>query len=595
MSLVIPEQPMSDKAGVLLNGTLDKYFSKSTTDVARESTLAEKRADRRRSIENMKNGSILLPTSPVIGLIDIVTETTSGELINLLDSDPLELKVAVLTPNVSTSLELTRPTVSSKDISECTPKEDNLLLVTTSRSRAAKQIPQEKRYGPPPIKKQRRRRDLLQPKLSCRDFGKKAITAPKVSHNSNVESEGSTIPPLSLSQPNPHLVQEHSMDTNDVANVSIVNKGSVTLLDIESLIKSYSASIIERLMEVESRLCKIEHVLGCKDVVIDPGRNNVGKKHQNITTKPTSTPAHVSTHTPNSTTIPSTTAPSVKPMGKTVTALVHHHSPPKPSQTKIVDQPAISVINKTIDNTSNKTLLRKPVREVGETRHTWGKPRRTPLPELPPEAVPYVVILTGVPVLGPNKREGFAQLKNKIMHWLSIYRPIANHINGDIAHVRRLEWLGGKPKDIEGDIVVVNFRDPNAVQYILNWQLGASNNTIIPKPLTYFYPRSLVFSSQYHPPQHCPPQRIQHLQQNNYPSVQDAASIHHVLHSSSLQNINNTYQAPHPVETLDPRVWNYVMPKIHNPQNGSMDHLQPFTPLETFNRFDIFSGLEDCD
>ena len=68
-----------------------------------------------------------------------------------------------------------------------------------------------------------------------------------------------------------------------------------------------------------------------------------------------------------------------------------------------------------------------------------------------------MVVLTGVPCLKKDQVENYLALHNKVDHWLSTYKGLSPYQYGKIIMARRLTWVGHRPKDIQGDCVVVNF------------------------------------------------------------------------------------------------------------------------------------------
>lgn len=56
--------------------------------------------------------------------------------------------------------------------------------------------------------------------------------------------------------------------------------------------------------------------------------------------------------------------------------------------------------------------------------------------------------------------------------------------------VRRVSWIGLKNKDIEGDCIIVNFRDRRVVRHVIGRGYYEPVTEITPLPLEYFYPRS---------------------------------------------------------------------------------------------------------
>lgn len=110
--------------------------------------------------------------------------------------------------------------------------------------------------------------------------------------------------------------------------------------------------------------------------------------------------------------------------------------------------------------------------------------------ELPPESAQYTIVLAGVPLLKPGKQESYIDLKNKTMFWLNKNRPLPIQASGEILMVRRVRWIGQRKKDIEGDCIIVNFRDCRVVNHVIGWGHHEPVVGITPLPLEYFYPYS---------------------------------------------------------------------------------------------------------
>ena len=109
--------------------------------------------------------------------------------------------------------------------------------------------------------------------------------------------------------------------------------------------------------------------------------------------------------------------------------------------------------------------------------------------DLPPEAAPYVIILTGVPTLTEHSRESWGDLKNKCMFWLNNKLSEPRDLSHGINMVRRVNWVGRGNKKIKGDCVVVNFKSLEIVEHILN-RIGSrkiETDTISVVPLGFFY------------------------------------------------------------------------------------------------------------
>ena len=114
--------------------------------------------------------------------------------------------------------------------------------------------------------------------------------------------------------------------------------------------------------------------------------------------------------------------------------------------------------------------------------------------ELPPQATPYVVVMTNVPPLAQGSDESYQQLKNIVLDGV-INSSLAGSIvslNRSIIMVRRVNWIGRRDKSIRGDCIIVHFDSPNIAGRILEnqgrfAQLGMwRDNTFL--PLGFFYP-----------------------------------------------------------------------------------------------------------
>lgn len=116
--------------------------------------------------------------------------------------------------------------------------------------------------------------------------------------------------------------------------------------------------------------------------------------------------------------------------------------------------------------------------------------------------------------------------------------------------------------------------------HILNWIPRSTGSLIVPCDLTYFYPRSQVPAITPIGVPLGPPKNPPGMFNNQY----------------MWQDPN--YKMPNPFG------WNIVPHRenrnnyrgMDHPQSvGGMNHLLPFTPFETSNRFEAFSGLDDCE
>lgn len=158
---------------------------------------------------------------------------------------------------------------------------------------------------------------------------------------------------------------------------------------------------------------------------------------------------------------------------------------------------------------------------------------------LPPEAAPYTVILAGVPELSPNTQEPFESLRNKVIGWLNIHRPLPSNLRGDILMVRRVSWVGHISKVIKGDCILVTFRNCQIVQLITNWLGGSGTTSIQLLPLSFFYPPRVkinrnpggeegwtkvgfaIDGSRYRPPRHHLPAQMDFMHHNRYSCLEE--------------------------------------------------------------------------
>lgn len=92
-----------------------------------------------------------------------------------------------------------------------------------------------------------------------------------------------------------------------------------------------------------------------------------------------------------------------------------------------------------------------------------------PVINLPPESAGYTIVMAGVPTLKSDRGESYSELKNKTMYWLNKHRPLPPQAQGEIIMVRRVNWVGKRKKEIEGDCILVNFRDTRVVRHIIGW------------------------------------------------------------------------------------------------------------------------------
>lgn len=108
---------------------------------------------------------------------------------------------------------------------------------------------------------------------------------------------------------------------------------------------------------------------------------------------------------------------------------------------------------------------------------------------LPPAACPYVLSLAGVPPLEKKKLESWDELRNRSIVWLAKHKGYRRFNINDIIMVRGVGWVGPSEKTIEGDCIVINFRQPILVRTILK---AKEINSTIPTniwalPLGFFY------------------------------------------------------------------------------------------------------------
>ena len=112
--------------------------------------------------------------------------------------------------------------------------------------------------------------------------------------------------------------------------------------------------------------------------------------------------------------------------------------------------------------------------------------------------IAYTLSLTrrssDLPHLVKPAAENFLQLKNKVIHWLSNqFNTVSlDHLAHSIIMVRRIGWIGKKPRHLVGDCIVVNFNDSILAQHLLFTRNPARDvhAGITLQPLSFFYPRA---------------------------------------------------------------------------------------------------------
>lgn len=115
---------------------------------------------------------------------------------------------------------------------------------------------------------------------------------------------------------------------------------------------------------------------------------------------------------------------------------------------------------------------------------------RSALPciNLPPASSPYVIILEGVPELKRGQRESYHELRSKCMLWLGRQRQFGYK---DAVEILLTRWVGNRPKDVQGDCIVINFKNPIFVQVLLGRNHYRQEGDIRSPSLGYLYfPRS---------------------------------------------------------------------------------------------------------
>lgn len=137
------------------------------------------------------------------------------------------------------------------------------------------------------------------------------------------------------------------------------------------------------------------------------------------------------------------------------------NKPPNTGQTGLPTKKAPILVQKVNSNptiVSEKTSVDRPPGPTQQLRQEEILPK-APVPHpkgnwtragtegrfavnLPPEASPYVVVLTGVPELEESIEEPSWSLKNKVSYWFNPNQTLPPHMLSKILMVRRVPWVG---------------------------------------------------------------------------------------------------------------------------------------------------------
>ncbi|XP_078510463.1 E3 ubiquitin-protein ligase SMURF2 isoform X3 [Lissotriton helveticus] len=147
---------------------------------------------------------------------------------------------------------------------------------------------------------------------------------------------------------------------------------------------------------------------------------------------------------------------------------------------------------KQINNTAVQTPLsgkeKKTPHPERNQRTDYRNTRHPPRVNLPPEASQYTIVLTGVAPLREGIKESQGDLRNKVTFWLNKHRPLPPSSPTEILHVRRVDWVGKGEKDLEGDCILISFKDPWVVDRIQRKARFARLGDVQTLHLGYFYP-----------------------------------------------------------------------------------------------------------
>lgn len=101
-----------------------------------------------------------------------------------------------------------------------------------------------------------------------------------------------------------------------------------------------------------------------------------------------------------------------------------------------------------------------------------------------------VAVLVGVPALSTTEEESTSALLLKTKKWCDQYCAGNDGISSNIIMARRVRWVGSRPKNIEGDCIIVNFNKCNVADRLF-WdasELTKEKGVIRALPLGFFYP-----------------------------------------------------------------------------------------------------------